>query len=314
VDNEITASGVILGATQANCPVTLATVGINKNVDASIPSLAAKIAMREIKSIEAEEIIHSYSKQYGIYPRQNLTHSFLIMAENLGLCLPGSHKLAYNSGELFAHAVSVGADAATKADDITTVKRLIDKKKLAESITKSISDGAMVGGILKYKRILDLIDLKMPVDLLNPVSGTAGCGYVDRTDEIPVYMSGKAWVYDNIADALAALLSNAIDKGVIVIRNVTGQDVSAIGRAITVMNKQNDIAIATDGFMGGGWNVLAVTNVTPDGYANEEFANIHNGDELEIDTVKMRFNTNILIKEMKTRAKRNITKKQEVFF
>jgi dihydroxyacid dehydratase/phosphogluconate dehydratase len=318
IDGDITARGVLMGCIKANCPVVLMPVGVNKSYDESIFGMAGKIAIREIKSSEVPHAINKYVTQYGISPAQTVTDSFFITAENLGLMLPNTHDLKWNCGEIFTQAAETGKDAFTRADNITTVKRLLNKKTVAEAIQKSVSAGASADGILKYKKIFEMADLALPTELLNPIKGTAcGEGYISLACRSEAankpFFEGKAWVYDNIADALTALVSNAIDSGVVVVKNCVGQDVSIITKTIAAMKKQTEIAVATDGCCGAS-AVLTITNISPNGYINEEFANIQTGDILEIDTVKGRFNTDVSAKDMRLRAKRNIVKKQEVFF
>ena len=79
------------------------------------------------------------------------------------------------------------------------------------------------------------------------------------------------------------------------------------------MQKAESIAILTDGFC-SATPVLTIANISPDGYANQDFTNIQNGDVIEIDTTKGRININVNSRDMKIRAKRNILKKHEIYF
>ena len=126
-------------------------------------------------------------------------------------------------------------------------------------------------------------------------------------------MQNQAWVYHTITDAMLALTSNAIDNGIIVLQNCVNCDVSLVAKTIITMQKASDIALITDGHC-AATNVLTVANITPNGFDNQDFANIQTGDILEIDVTKGRLSTNISSKDMKVRAKRNITKKQEIYF
>jgi len=73
------------------------------------------------------------------------------------------------------------------------------------------------------------------------------------------------------------------------------------------------IAVITDGLC-DKTSTLVVTRCSPNSLANEDFANIQNGDQLEIDLSRGRLNTNINSKDVKTRAKRNDVRKAVVYF
>jgi dihydroxyacid dehydratase/phosphogluconate dehydratase len=180
-----------------------------------------------------------------------------------------------------------------------------------------------VCGIIKYKKLFEMLDIKLSHDFLISsdskntvfVRGSAGGngGYVQTTDNTPLAITGAAWVYEGLEAADSALQSNAIDAGVMVIQACAGEDISIIAHTIMALGRQRDIAIATDGYC-ETTPVLTVTNVSPNGYTDGEFANIQNGDIIEIDTARGRFNTSVSAKDMKIRAKRKIVKQQEVYF
>jgi|GEM_PF-1283863 len=139
-------------------------------------------------------------------------------------------------------------------------------------------------------------------------------GYVQPAKHTPASFSGKAWVYDGLEAADKALLANSIPTGsILVVHNCVDTYVTSLAYAIEGMQKQNEIAVITDGLC-EKTSVLVVTRCTPDSLSNEEFANIQNGDTLEIDLSRGRINTNILSKEQKSRAKKNSVKKQQFFF
>ena len=313
VDNALTGLGVLEGCTRTNCPVLLMPVGLNPNYDESIFFTAGKVALREIKSTEVDHLANTYAKQFGIAPADTLTTSFLCFAEYLGLMLPGANQLLANTGESFALAVETGVEAVKRADDIITTKRLINKKTLAECLEKYQAAGLPVSGILLCQKLLELIELKIPSGLFASLKGLADEAYVVSQSTAPLTMQNQAWVYRSMTDAMSALTSNAIDNGIIVLQNCLDCDVSLVAKTIIAMQKTNEIALITDGYC-ASTDVLTVANISPNGFDNQDFANIQTGDILEIDVTKGRLNTNISSKDMKIRAKRNITKKHEIYF
>ena len=139
-------------------------------------------------------------------------------------------------------------------------------------------------------------------------------GYIQFNEHTPATFNGKAWVYQTLEEADNALLGGNIPAGsVVVVQNCAGVNVTALSQAILGMGRAKEIAIATDGFC-DDVGVLSVTQCCPASHENEEFANIQNGDVLEIDIARGRFNTSISAKDMKTRAKKNTTRKQAVYF
>lgn len=139
-------------------------------------------------------------------------------------------------------------------------------------------------------------------------------GYVQYSEETVATFSGKAWVYQNLEDADVALLGGNIPSGsVIVVLNCVGVNVSALAYAIEGMGRASEFAIATDGLC-DKTSVLAVTLCSPTSLENEEFANIQNGDVLDIDITRGRFNTSILAKDQKVRMKKNTVKKLTMHF
>ena len=139
-------------------------------------------------------------------------------------------------------------------------------------------------------------------------------GYIQFNEFTPMTFSGKAWVYPTLEDADRALLGGNIPaNSVIVLHDCVGANVTALAKSIEGMSRATEIAIATDGFC-DKTSVLAVTCCTPNSMENEEFANIQNGDVLDIDVSRGRFNTSILAKDLKSRAKKNTSKKPVVHF
>jgi dihydroxyacid dehydratase/phosphogluconate dehydratase len=322
VDCEVPAFGILMGCIKANCPVLFAPVGFN-NFDRNILSLAGRVSSRMIKTDEAEQFVNNYSVQPG-YPNDSIAASFFSFSENLGLALPDTHNLPYNSAVSFAKAKEIGASAVNIATTITTPKKLLSNKKvITETINSAVTRNINVCGIIKYKKIFEMLDIKLPHDFLisndnkNIVlvrgSASSNGGYVQLTGDTPLSFQGVAWVYESLESADNALQSNAIDTGVIVIQSCVGEDISIIARTILAMGKQKNIAIVTDGYC-EITPVLTVTNVSPNGYVNGELANIQNGDIIEIDTARGRLNTSVSAKDMKIRSKRKIVRQQELYF
>lgn len=314
VDNNIMGLGVLEGCTKSNCPVLLMPVGLNPHYDEEIFQLPGKVAIRAVKSTEVDHRTHNYAKQTGTSPDDTLTTAFFNLAETFGLMLPGASALTINNGATLNFAISTGVEALKRADDIITTKRLISKKTLTEVLTQYKNNGGQASGVLQYKRLFELVDLKIPSGLFLSLKGTlADEAYVISQDNAPLTMANQAWVYRSITDAVIALTSNAIDNGIVVLQNCLDCDVSIVAKTIIAMQKQNEIALLTDGFC-VSTPVLTVANISPNGFDNEDFANIQNGDLLEIDVTKGRLSTNATSKDMKLRAKRNIAKKYEIYF
>ncbi len=200
------------------------------------------------------------------------------------------------------------------ANDIITTKQLIIKRTLNETLKEYQTPCGSVSGILLFEKIFEMVDLKVSPSMYTSLKTTlADQAFVVSDSTAPLTMTGQAWAYTSIADAITALSSNAIDNGIIVLQDCTDCDVSIIAHTIKAMNKADSIALLTDGYC-SATPVLTVANITPDGYSNQDFANIQNGDNIEIDITKARININVNSKDMKIRAKHNILKKRETNF
>ena len=139
-------------------------------------------------------------------------------------------------------------------------------------------------------------------------------GYAQPTANTPNSLSGKAWVYKTFEDADKALVANNIPDGsVIVVQHCPGTFISALAYTIEGMGKQSQIAVITDGLC-DKTSALVVTRCTPDSLANEAFANIQNGDQIEIDLGRGRLNTNVASKDSKARGKKNSVRKPVWYF
>jgi dihydroxyacid dehydratase/phosphogluconate dehydratase len=139
-------------------------------------------------------------------------------------------------------------------------------------------------------------------------------GYAQPTENTHSSISGKAWVYSSLEEADKALVAGNIPpNSIIVVHNCIDTYVTALALTIEGMGKQKEIAIATDGLC-DKTSVLVLTRCTPTSLDNESFANIQNGDQLEIDLGRGRFNTNVMAKDQKTREKKNSVKKPMIYF
>lgn len=314
VDNYVVGLGVLLGCTKTNCPVLLMPSGINHNYDTCLVNAAGRIATREIKAGEVEKVAENYTHQNGTPAIDTLTLDFYRMLEAFELTVAGATSAVVNTGETLNLALTASNTIMQMANDIITTKRLISKRTLNEKLTQYQTNGGSVAGLLMFQKIFEAVDLKVSLGQYQSLKTTfADQAFVVSDSTAPLTMNGQAWVYSTIADAVTALASNAIDSGIVVLQCCSACDVSIVAYTINAMHKADSIALITDGFC-VATPVLTIAHIIPDGYANQDFANIQDGDNLEIDVTKGRININVNSKDMKTRAKRNILKKRETFF
>lgn len=314
VDNYVMGLGVLLGCTQTNCPVLIMPTGIYHEEDTRLLDAAGKIATREIKAGETEKYADGYTHKFGTPASDTLTMDFYRLLEAFELTVPGATTLTANSGMVLDLASTASTTIMQMANDIITTKRLISKRTINEKLSQYQNMNGSISGLLMFKKIFEVVDLKVAPTMYSTLKANfADQAYVVSDSTAPLTMKGQAWVYTTIADAVTALASNAIDNGIVILQCCTACDVSIVAHTIRAMNKANSIALLTDGFC-SATPVLTVANITPDGYDNQDFANIQNGDEIEIDVTKGRINVDVNSKDMKIRAKRNITKKRETYF
>ncbi|MCQ2381905.1 MAG: dihydroxy-acid dehydratase [Clostridia bacterium] len=314
VDNYIMGLGILQGCTQTNCPVLLLPTGINTQYDNCLLSASGKIATREIKAGEIEKVAEGYQHQNGTPFTDTLTQDFYRMLEAFELTVPGTMSTPTNTGATLNLTLTASNTIMQMANDIITTKRLISKRTLNEKLKEYQTAGGSISGILLFENIFEMVDLKVSPSMYTSLKTTlADQAFVVSDSTAPLTMTGQAWAYTSIADAITALSSNAIDNGIIVLQDCTDCDVSIIAHTIKAMNKADSIALLTDGYC-SATPVLTVANITPDGYSNQDFANIQNGDNIEIDITKARININVNSKDMKIRAKHNILKKRETNF
>ena len=320
VDNYIMGLGVLIGCTNTNCPVLLMPVGKLKYADVSVICAPARIAIREIKAGDIDQVVNNYAHQSGTPMLDTLTTDFYRLAEAFELMLPGASTVLANTCAVLDLATQTATTILQRADDIITTKRLISKRTASEKIEQYKNNRGSVSGLFMFQKIFELVDLKIAPSMFDTLKTTLAdqAFVVSRNNtplqsNAPLVMEGQAWVYHTIVDAMSALTSNAIDSGIIVLQTCTDCDVSLVAHTITTMQKADSIAILTDGYC-AETPVLTVAHISPDGYANEDFTNIQNGDIIEIDVTKGRININVNSRDMKIRAKRNIVKKHEIYF
>lgn len=199
-----------------------------------------------------------------------------------------------------------GATSILKQLSVTS--KLIDDSALAYT-------GEKLKGLLADAKATELTELsKTAMVVLAKGTACEDGGYSQTTPKTPISISGKAWVYSSLEEADKALAQGSVpDNSVVVVHNCLDTSVSALAYTIEGMEKQSKIAIITDGFC-DKTTVLVVTRCSPNSLANEAFANIQNGDQLEIDLGRGRLNTNVMAKEQKNREKRNLTRKPTTYF
>jgi dihydroxy-acid dehydratase len=112
--------------------------------------------------------------------------------------------------------------------------------------------------------------------------------------------SGKAIVFENEADALAAILGGSVKKGhVIVIRSegpVGGPGMrEMLSPTSAVMGKGlgKDVALITDGRFSGGSHGFVVGHITPEAALGGPLAIVKNGDAITIDAEKRTLNLDL---------------------
>ncbi len=314
VDNYVMGLAVLYGCTKTNCPVLIMPTGINNNYDTCLLNAAGKIATREIKAGELEKVAEGYTHQNGTPLTDTLTLDFFRMAEAFELAVAGTTNLQANACGTLNLALNASNTIMQMASDIITTKRLISKRTVNEKLEQYKNNGGSVAGLLMFQKIFEAVDLKVNMNQYPSLKTTlADQAFVVSDAAAPMTMEGQAWVYSTIADAVTALASNAIDSGIVVVQACTACDVSIVAHTIQAMGKADSIALMTDGFC-AATPVLTVAHMSPDGYANQDFANIQDGDSIEIDVTKGRININVNSKDMKVRAKRNVLKKREMYF
>ncbi|MDR0384403.1 MAG: hypothetical protein LBH47_03725 [Christensenellaceae bacterium] len=262
-------TAVLLACIKTNCPIVVMPTGINARFDTALLTLDAKIALREIRDRETVEDI--FQKQYGILP-DSLADEFFKACKTYNLC--PTYPFAYNSAESAVAARQVAELAIFRASNRETIKHLLTKQSPYNYL---------------FEKVFNTLDIKYPKDAYHINLSTA------------TNFDGEAWVYENLQDANRALLSGAIENGVIVVKYCENVDISQLAINIVVLNKSNEIAIATDGLCHNN-QVLIVSNID-----TESFYYIQTKDKIQIEPSKGKFTLNVTAKELKIRTKRMLT-------
>ena len=264
-------------------------------------------------------------------PRHQST--FFCLLEKLGLVAPGASTNKRGSNAQMAAALETGKMAVADTTELKLPKKMFTKTSLQEVVDHCIMSGFALDGLRLIARLFKIAEVKPSneyladrLEALNkkgeidaPVitkrlGGTALGGSAFIQTKTKAVFAGNAWVYQTLEDADTALCGGAIPaNSVIVLQNCEGLDVSAIAHTIVKQGRVAELAIATDGVC-EVTDVLCVQLCTPSSNANEEFANIQNGDALKIDVKEGRFNSNVLAKDLKNRAKRNTIRKTPIYF
>ena len=320
-DCEIATAGIISGCLKVNCPMLVLPTGINTNFNNDFLKLNGR-ALAESLDLE-ETLVNANVSVTGVQENSS-THTFFMALESMGLSLKSATK-NHTSGKQHEIAFKTGKKIADFAKDIQSPKRLLTKDAFQTACKQVLQNGIGIGGLMHIIPLLiqngnkvshDFftdIAKKLPNNQLVLVRGSA-CedgGYALAGENLN--FTGKAWTYHSLEDADRAIAGGAIQEGVIVLLNCAHQDVSSIAYTIQGMNKQNQIAVITDGICDSK-DVLCISNCRPTANKNGDLANIQTGDVIEIDLAKGRLNTSISSKDMKARAKRNSVKEQVNYF
>jgi len=320
-DCDITTAGLLHGCLTANCPALVLPLGAVAPYDTAL-KIMGKVTRGELTTSQSEDVLRN---EY--LPKSQSTYFTLL--ENIGLCAAGASTNKRASGAQLLCALQTGEKVVQYAKSILSPKKFLTKNTYTQVVELTLAGKAKLDALDLIYKLFNANDIKTPHEYLGEravktvptprivrTSGSAcgGGGYVQYLDTTPPSFSGKAWVYQSLEDADRALLGGSLPSGaVMVLLNCVDTNVTALAHAIIGMGREKEIAIVTDGTC-DNTGVLAVSLCRPDSLANEEFANIQNGDALEIDVAKGRFNTSILSKDQKARAKRNTTKKQVIYF
>ena len=301
-DCDITLTGTILGTLKINCPTLVISTG----------SHVSNTHLFNDDMTTDENIEKSGSCNNGSL------QTFLSLLEKMDL----TTKLYPSySGAHHKSAYELGEKIVTYAEKLTLPRKLLTKEKFTAAITQTfetlhnkvdLSQIELVTSLLATNdQKLKPIDHKSIIELRGTAAEDEAIAQIG--DNSPTQFSGSAWVYHSLEDADRALGNGSVKEGIVVLQNCAGINVSAIAHTISEMGMTEKIAIATDGVC-ENTATLVIQKITPASYENEAFANIQTGDALEINLAKGRFNTAVLSKDIKTRAKRNSPPKPVSYF
>ena len=322
-DCEVTAAGLLEGCLKTNCPALVLPCALLIIDNREILRTAGRVTSGEITSVQCEDIARNSAEA-------RCDGTFFDLLGHVGLSVDTADACNPVSGARFIAAKNTGEKIVSYAKDLNSPKKLLNKNTYQSLIEYCLQSGGNISALALINKLYAANDVKTAHEFLGEraskispttsrvvlAKGTAcsGGGYIQYGESTIPMFSGKAWVYATPEDADTALLLGNIPKGsVVVLHNCVDVNVSAFAYAIEGMGREKDIALVTDGIC-EKTNVLVVQMCTPNSLANEEFANIQNGDALEIDIARGRLNTSIMAKDQKVRAKKNTNRKQTVYF
>ena len=322
---EVVASGLMMGALRANCPMLVCSVGFNPDFDTMVLKHGGMTVAGTTKT-KLEDLCLT-AKPLAGYPKDDVTHGFFSVLEKIGFAVENSNCPCYSGAQTDA-AYRTGVSVVALAKDLISPKRNLTKESYALAVETTLTNGLSVDCLHYLKPLYKLCDVKTPHDLVESIGKKVGStppvvlcrgtactngGYVMVTDGMEQKFTGKAWVYHTIADADAALSQGTIPPNSIVVVFAPNQDIGSIVYTIHGLGMQKNIAVVTDGLCGVR-GVMVVSGCTPNSYVGEDFANIQTGDALDINLATGRFNTSVPAKDMKARIKKNTPKKIQLYF
>jgi dihydroxy-acid dehydratase len=120
--------------------------------------------------------------------------------------------------------------------------------------------------------------------------------------------SGKAIVFENEQDALAAILDGRVKKGHVIVIRMEGpvggpgmREMLSPTSAIMGKGLGKDVALITDGRFSGGSHGFVVGHITPEAALGGPLAIVKNGDGITIDAKKRVLTLNVPEEEIKKR-------------
>ena len=322
-DCDTTAVGLLAGCLKSNCPALILPMRQMRNEanETNVCRVGGNVTSGKLTNPQSEEILRDAELPQG-------NNSFFNLLESVGFCTEKASS-AKSFGALLIAATETGKKIVSNTKDLVSPKKLLTKVAYQNVVEFCLKNSVNIGALKILEKLFEANEVKVthefageravkisPVPKIVLAKGSAATegGYIQYNETMPTSFSGKAWVYDSLEDADRALLGGSIPSGsVVVVHNCVDMNVTALAYAIEGMGREKDIAIATDGVC-DKTNVLAVQMCRPSSLANEEFANIQNGDVMEIDISRGRFNTSILAKDIKSRAKKNTQNKQQIYF
>lgn len=211
------------------------------------------------------------------------------------------------------------------AGGITTVMAELNKKNLLDLTVQTVLDKNL-GEIIKGRETDDHTIIR---SIDNPYSETGGIAVlrgnlapdgavVKRSAVAPEMLvhSGPARVFESEEQAVAAISSNSINKGEVLVIRYEGpkggpgmREMLSPTSALAGMGLDKDVALLTDGRFSGATRGAAIGHVSPEAALGGPIAFIENGDTIEIDMNKGTLNF-VLSDEVLNKRKANWTPKE----